>query len=196
MTDTVRTQSEILALLADNTTGDISPQDIRDMVVSAYADTGHGWAFYADGEFTSEGDSDVFAGDTRKKLTNDGAARTVDSELNGIATPWVGDTVIVDLNSFYIVRLGFHAETTASGAGNYFDIELDIAGTQQVIWAATNVMAKGANIEHRFQWAIPIFAGTDFDTNGGEFYVTSRTPMELKVWGTDISIARTYKQAG
>lgn len=32
--DTVRTQAQILTLLGDNTTGDISPQDFRDMVVS------------------------------------------------------------------------------------------------------------------------------------------------------------------
>jgi len=35
--DTVRTISDILTLLADNTSGDISPQDIRDLVVSLEA---------------------------------------------------------------------------------------------------------------------------------------------------------------
>lgn len=34
MVDTARTKAEILALLADNNAGDISPQDVRDMVVS------------------------------------------------------------------------------------------------------------------------------------------------------------------
>jgi hypothetical protein len=34
MTDTVRTIATLQALLADNTTGNISPQDIRDMLVS------------------------------------------------------------------------------------------------------------------------------------------------------------------
>jgi hypothetical protein len=37
MPDTERTRAAILALLADNTTGDISPQDMRDTVVSLYA---------------------------------------------------------------------------------------------------------------------------------------------------------------
>ena len=36
MSDTIRTKNEILALLADNTTGNISPQDARDMVVTIY----------------------------------------------------------------------------------------------------------------------------------------------------------------
>jgi hypothetical protein len=36
MADTIRARSALLALLADNTTGDISPQDIRDTVVSIH----------------------------------------------------------------------------------------------------------------------------------------------------------------
>lgn len=36
MADTVRSRAAILALLADNTTGDISPQDIRDMFITAH----------------------------------------------------------------------------------------------------------------------------------------------------------------
>ena len=34
MADTIRAISSLQALLADNTTGDISPQDLRDMLVS------------------------------------------------------------------------------------------------------------------------------------------------------------------
>jgi len=34
MVDTIRTETQILALLADNITGDISPQDMRDIIVS------------------------------------------------------------------------------------------------------------------------------------------------------------------
>lgn len=39
MVDTVRTEEQILALFADNTTGDISAQDARDMIVSVFAET-------------------------------------------------------------------------------------------------------------------------------------------------------------
>jgi hypothetical protein len=38
MADTVRTKSEVMALLNDNVTGDISPQDLRDAVASLYAE--------------------------------------------------------------------------------------------------------------------------------------------------------------
>jgi len=36
MTDTIRTRAALLALLADNTTGEISAQDLRDMMVSIF----------------------------------------------------------------------------------------------------------------------------------------------------------------
>ena len=36
MADTQRTTSQLQALMADNTSGEISPQDLRDLVVSAY----------------------------------------------------------------------------------------------------------------------------------------------------------------
>jgi hypothetical protein len=35
MTDTIRTQADLLALAADNTTGAISAQDLRDIIISA-----------------------------------------------------------------------------------------------------------------------------------------------------------------
>jgi len=42
MADTKRTLTELLALLADNNTGDISAQDLRDFLVSVYNDIGYG----------------------------------------------------------------------------------------------------------------------------------------------------------
>ncbi len=36
MADTVRTLAELQALLADNTSGQISPQDLRDLMVTTY----------------------------------------------------------------------------------------------------------------------------------------------------------------
>lgn len=46
MVDTARTLAALLALLADNTSGDISPQDVRDLVVSE-------WIYNADAQPTS-----------------------------------------------------------------------------------------------------------------------------------------------
>lgn len=37
MVDTIRTRDELLALLADNTTKNISPQDVRDVLISTFS---------------------------------------------------------------------------------------------------------------------------------------------------------------
>lgn len=54
MPDTIRTKSAVLALLADNTSGDISPQDLRDGIVSLYANA-YGYQFTPPvlGDFTA-----------------------------------------------------------------------------------------------------------------------------------------------
>jgi hypothetical protein len=36
MADTIRDRAAVIALLADNTSGDISPQDLRDFLVSTW----------------------------------------------------------------------------------------------------------------------------------------------------------------
>lgn len=53
MADTIRTLTALLALLADNTTGDISPQDIRDMLVSVHGV--YGGIYIADGSTAQTG---------------------------------------------------------------------------------------------------------------------------------------------
>lgn len=63
MVDTVRTIAEMQAILADNTTGDISPQDIRDMLATLCDLT-------ADrSDFTTGGWVDMFGNFTSAKLT-------------------------------------------------------------------------------------------------------------------------------
>lgn len=87
MVDTVRTTAELLTLFADNTTGEISPQDLRDFVVSAgvygslyitggsTAQTGIGTTATKVTAFTASGDSanvTVSVADDRITLDNEG----------------------------------------------------------------------------------------------------------------------------
>ena len=83
MADTRRTLTAILALLADNTAGDISPQDMRDAITSAspeygalYIDTastttitGAGTPTKAAGATTSLGGSDGMTVSTSNRIT-------------------------------------------------------------------------------------------------------------------------------
>lgn len=62
MVDTVRTTAALLALFADNTTGDISAQDLRDMIVSVHGV--YGGMYFSDNSST-DSFSSTFAVVTR-----------------------------------------------------------------------------------------------------------------------------------
>lgn len=73
MTDTIRTMDELLTIFADGQAdGSITPQDVRDMIVSSLGQTG--WADYQDGQFTNEQPQALPAGVATKVLI-DGAVK-------------------------------------------------------------------------------------------------------------------------
>lgn len=76
MTDTVRTLSALQTLLADNTSGDISPQDARDVLVSSWTP---GWVQYLDHRLSDETphtDDDFFQTDSSADYTDDAVSGT------------------------------------------------------------------------------------------------------------------------
>jgi len=192
MADTKRTQTEILALLADNVSGDISEQDIRDSVVSARANQGGGWAFYTEGTAITQGTAQAITASTRTKLLNDGlGGATHAGQIQDMIVPWSSDKLNVELNCAYNVRVTFKGEIASGAAGQYFTIELDIGGAIGVTWSATIVFAKGTSIEHAFEFSIPLFARSTFVANGGEFYITPSVNMDL--WDARVLVGRVYQ---
>ncbi len=192
MADTKRTQTEILALLADNITGDISPQDMRDSVVSARANQGLGWAFYTEGTAITQGTAQAITADTRTQLLNDGlGGATHEGQIQDMVTPWSSNKLNVELDCSYSVRLTFKGEIATGASGEHFDIELDIGGAIGVTWSATSVFPKGANEPHGFEFSIPLFARSTFVANGGTFYVTPSVNMDL--WDARVLVGRVYQ---
>ena len=192
MADTKRTQTEILALLADNVSGDISEQDMRDSVVSARANQGGGWAFYTEGTAITQGTAQVITADTRTMLLNDGLGSASHAgQIQDMTIPWAGNKLIVDLNCAYNVRVTFKGQIASGTGGHYFTMELDIGGAIGVTWSATSVFPKGADTEHGFEFSIPLFARETFVANGGEFFITPDTNMDL--WDARVLVGRVYQ---
>ena len=192
MADTVRTQTEILALLADNVTGDISEQDLRDSVVSARANQGLGWAFYTEGTAITQGTAQAITGDARTQVLLDGlGGATHAGQIQEMIVPWSSDTLNVELDCAYNVRLTFKGQIASGTGGHYFTAELDIGGAIGVTWSGTSLFPKGANEEHAFEFSIPLFARSTFVSNGGKFYITPDTDMDL--WDARILVGRVYQ---
>lgn len=95
MADTNRTLAAILALLADNTTGDISPQDLRDSIISVFANYALiGVAGGATGQTTNAtpGTFDKVTG-----FTTDGLA------AGAVAANAVSDKLTVSVDGVYLI---------------------------------------------------------------------------------------------
>lgn len=86
MVDTIRTSAQILNLFADNTSGDISPQDLRDFVVS----TGVFGAI-----FVSDGAASQSVSSTPAKLT---AFDTNSALASGVTEDQANDKLVIGTN--------------------------------------------------------------------------------------------------
>lgn len=129
MADTIRTLTALLNLLADNTTGDISPQDIRDMLVTVHGV--YGGIYVADGATPQTGIDTTPTKITGWTNNTASAGTTPDQANNQIAvgtdgvyliwasvgfsgsnnTTFEGHLRINDVESY----AGFHRKLSASG---------------------------------------------------------------------------------
>jgi len=116
MAETVRTRAEILALLADNTAGAISPQDIRDAIVSIF---GVSAALYVADGSTSQ------AGITTTPVKMTGFTNNV-TGVGGMTPDHTDDSIEVPIDGDYL----FLAQIAASGSFNQaFEIHAYIDGS-------------------------------------------------------------------
>lgn len=121
MADTVRTLDALLALLADNTSGDISPQDLRDYVVSA-----HSWL---GGNLLINGAFKI-------------AARVADPTASATVTDGGYDL----FDRWYCLRQGANATITrvAGTDGTQFNAKMVAGGTTNRFGLAQNVCAEAS----------------------------------------------------
>ncbi len=118
MTDTVRTRAAILALLADNTSGDISPQDIRDMFVTVHGN--YGGLYIQDG-------STAQTGITTEAVKMTGWAGNL--AASGVTPDYANNQVTVGSTGIYLVWV----QLSFSGSLNTeFQAHLRVNGDEQV----------------------------------------------------------------
>jgi hypothetical protein len=129
MADTIRTLAALLALLADNTTGDISPQDIRDMLVTVHGV--YGGVYVADGSTAQTGIDTTPTKMTGWATNTDSAGTTPDQANNqitvgtdGVYLVWASVGFSGSVNTTFLGHLrvndvesyaGFHRKLSAGG---------------------------------------------------------------------------------
>ncbi len=130
MVDTIRERSAILALLPDNTSGEISPQDLRDMVVSVWGVYG-GMAFYNNSS-------------TQSFNTSQTTLARFDISLGGVGTTidLPNDRITFDTGGVYL--LNFQMTVAAMNPGTKYSFHAAINGTR-VNGLSTAVCSQSAS---------------------------------------------------
>ncbi len=179
--------------------GSITAEDMRDFVKSTpYLQTA-AWDFHLDGTYTQASPRSVAAA-VRTQITIDGGngnfGHPVDTNGNH-GEFWVhdvgGDDYIQPsgLNDFGLIRLAFQAQHIVNATSPYLTLELDVgSGTFPIIYEEDRMMLRGQNTPQWFNFVVPLFAGPDFQANGGRLYIT--TSHDCEFWDFAFTGVRIY----
>ena len=168
MADTSRTLAAVLALLADNSTGDISPQDIRDAIVSVFANYA---AIGVEGGSTAQ--TSISATPAKVTgFTTDGlhaGALTHNAANDKLTATVAGTYLIVWSCSFYgTTAKTFLGEIYAGGAAVAFGRWRNLTGTSPAVTNAVGVALASLTVNDDIEAYIS-------STDGG----TSFTPVDM-----------------
>lgn len=118
--------------------------------------------------------------DTRTQLPNNkGFVLNVSAPTT--ATTWIDNTGKITpdngVGDSYMLRVTF----TASAAQNNSSLvcELDIGGSQGVIWSKTENFTKGAGVDVAFSLTMPHYTLGTFQSNGGILYLTASSSVDV-----------------
>lgn len=151
---------------------------------------GRGWVWLTDSVHTTS-NRQAIAADTRTEITIDGLGAATDTRFrDGLSLDvWADDKLRPQaVGETYLIRLQMKISPTASSAGEYYEIDLDVGGALGVIWEASNSMVKGQSVTDFISVTIPVFCLETFFANGGSFNFTGSVGVQL--WDKAILIQR------
>lgn len=137
-----------------------------------------GWVLVQDNTYTSESPFGVDSSTRTKIEINKDSTITTYSPTNDASwwdesnNKFAPDT----LGAYWEVRLSMSINPNQSNRN--FTLELDIGGSEGVIFTDEFRMTSGSGDFFK-SFIIPIFSLSTFISNGGEFYVTSNTGLDI-----------------
>lgn len=193
MADTKRTRADLLtALFQDGQAeGSITPQDIRDLIVSMETINGGFWEFWLDSQYTVSSKLAISAG-VRTQVTCDGLLNNQFKPSFHNHNFWNTSTNKIEPvleGDFLDIRFAISGNSVSASANDFF-VEVDVGGSAGVIYADNEVFHKGT-ADQSFNIIMPLFVGSDFATNGGTVYITPTN--DINIWQSAFTISRTYK---
>lgn len=154
-------------------------------------ETTFGWAKYADNQYTSVSPLTIAAGDTVTVFNNVASSITNDLPI-GIDSLWnrTDSTIIAqNVGDAYTIRIDFIAESSSNDG--YFDLGIDIGGTQNFILQDTYMFPKGQNTPHKYSVTHSIYTLDTFIANGGKVKIIGGVGT-TEIYDVDFVITRVH----
>lgn len=194
MVDTVRAHAEILALLADNTTGDIDEQDLRDTYVTLRARGGSGHVTYADNAALLEVNAQSILASTPTLLTIDGlGAQTETRWIDRLGSaPWTTDTHnLLELGQHFGILVEFKVKKTSVSTDALLTLTHDIGsdptgGSSIPIFTRSWILTKASGVEQAISAYWGAYGKETYLANGGKFVI--ECSENIAIWQKEIYI--------
>lgn len=167
---------EILKVLSDLITADTNLQtEIDEVKLST------GWWNITDTTFIESSPQTISSGvRTKLQINSDSVINGFGANNQPSADIWddVNNKITPLINGdSYIFRLSLTANPTLNNRN--FTVDLDIGGTQNIIFERTTRLARGANTNTKVSMTNSIFTLGTFIANGGEIYITCDGDVEI-----------------
>jgi len=151
----IYTQAEVDALLANKAN-----------------DSDLGWGIYRDTIYTLASPFSVTSG-SRVKLANNNGAGIISQLPLGVSSFYDATTgKLIATNDGDVLSLTLRFKAKMSVLNGYFDLDIDIGGTQNVISGESVLFTRGSGTEQRFDVDLDYFTGSTFIANGGDLNIT------------------------
>ena len=150
-----------------------------------------GWVQYNDTQYTDTNRRTIIA-NTRTKLTNNAGGILDLVGLFGAQTLWNPTTNKFENDNSgdkFMQRVSFIADPTLNNRN--LTLELDIGGTQGVIWSRTIRLARGAGIDTKITENLDFYTLGTFIANGGDLFITCDGGIDI--YDTLFLIQRTFR---
>jgi hypothetical protein len=155
-----------------------------------------GFQIWSDNQYTT-GSRRAISATTRTKLTINGlgAGQTVAYTASGSGNWFNTSTNKItptNTNDFYLCELYFTLKIPA-GSSPYATVDFDVGGTTGILKEITHSVHKGAAVDEKMAFVMPVHAVADFKTNGAEIYLTTSHAAEL--FDVRLMVTRLHRAA-
>tara|TARA_R100000541_G_scaffold45643_1_gene52620 strand:+ start:3833 stop:4912 length:1080 start_codon:yes stop_codon:yes gene_type:complete len=173
-------------------TPSIYSKPLDNFATENYCNNLTGWGRYLDDTYTVGSPLSILSG-VRGTFTNNAVSK-LETQLPSDATTFFDETTqkIIATNNGDSYNLSIRFKAKMSVNNGYFDIDLDIGGTQGIISQESVVFTRSANTEQRFDIDLTVFSGSTFVANGGTLSITPQNG-NMEIYDISFVIVRTHK---